>query len=107
MADNYHSSDCFLRIGGDICTCGFVPKLTDKQVIAQLHADKDALTLSVTALREEVRGIRGLWRDTIDENNLLRADLAHAYKIMQDAGLFQNARLLEKYNFPTISKETS
>ena len=107
MADNYHSSDCYLRIGGDICTCGFVPKLTDKQKISQLIADKDALTLSVTALREEVRGIKGMWRDTIDENNLLRADLAHAYEIMRDAGLFQNARLFEKYDFPVISKETS
>ena len=107
MADNYHSSDCFLRIGGDICTCGFIPQLSDKQKISQLLADKDALTVSVTALREEVRGIRGMWRDTIDENNLLRADLAHACLIMQDAGLFQNARLFEKYNFPIIAKETS
>jgi len=93
MADKFHSSDCFL--------------LTDKQVIAQLIADKDALILSVTALCEGSRGIVGMWRDTIDENNLLRADLAHAYEIMRDAGLLQNARLFETYNFPTISKKTS
>jgi hypothetical protein len=64
MKDNFHSSECDLRYGGETCTCNYVSKKTDKQQIAELMtriAELELVVKIAAAINYSVNIKKKLW----------------------------------------------